>query len=90
MSKKVFNALVFIGVNLLVLGIVAGMILYTLTYKAVPVSAQHLWYATDLQTYLFWDHLITTIFGALCLASVNTVLIIDLRKQITTNAKKED
>ena len=91
MNKKMFNTLVFIGANLLVLGVVAGMILYTLMYTAIPVSAQHLWYATTLQNYLFWDHLITTIFGATILAGVNTFLILDLRKQKAIDElKKED
>ena len=31
-------------------------ILYTLTYTAVPLQAQHLWYAKDLHTYLTFQH----------------------------------
>ena len=79
MKERTFKALLFLGVNLLVLGITAGVILYTLTYTAVPVQSQHLWYGKDLQTYLFWDHLGITIIGVFALGIFNTLLAIELR-----------
>lgn len=80
MSKGLFTALVFIGVNLFIIGIVVGINLYSLTYTAVPVSAQHLWYGTDLSTYLFWSHLLATVVGVIGLAIANAFLIFDIKK----------
>ena len=79
MKERLFKALLFLGLNLLVLGITAGFILYTLTYTSVPVNAQHLWYGKDLQTYLFWNHLSTTSIGVFVAGIFNVLLAIELR-----------
>ena len=81
MKERTFKALLFLGLNLLVLGITAGIILYTLTYTSVPVNAQHLWYGKDLQTYLFWNHLGCTIMGVFVDGIFNILLAIELRQK---------
>ena len=79
MKERTFKVLLFLGLNLLVLGVTAGLILYTLTYTQVPVDAQHLWYGKDLQTYLFWDHLGCTAIGVFVAGIFNVLLAIELR-----------
>lgn len=54
-----------IAVAIIILVVCCAVICYTLTYKSVPVSAQHLWYATDLHTYLLYTHFGMTIVGVL-------------------------
>lgn len=79
MKERTSKILLFLIVNLVILGITAGVILYTLTYTAVPVQSQHLWYGKDLQTYLFWDHLGITVIGVFAAGIFNTLLAIELR-----------
>lgn len=52
--KNYWPVIVF---NLFITLIFVGGILYTLTYKSVPVQSQHLWY---LKIYLTWDHAFAT------------------------------
>ena len=80
MRRKTFEVLVFIGANLIIAAIVIAINLYTLTYTAVPVQSQHLWYATDLQTYIFWSHLFTTVIGVICMIAFDIFLIVEIVK----------
>lgn len=80
--KKLLNSKWFIPliINLLIVGIIVGTILYTLTYKSVPIQSQHEWYGNDLHTYLIFTHSIVTIIGIVLLAIVNLVLFIQDKK----------
>ena len=42
--------------NIYVVTLFCGLILYTLTYKSVPVDVQHLWFGQNLHTYLIYAH----------------------------------
>jgi hypothetical protein len=88
MRRKTFEVLVFTGANLIIAAIVIAINLYTLTYTAVPVQSQHLWYATDLQTYIFWSHLFTTVIGGVCMIAFDIFLIVEKIKD--SKAIKEE
>ena len=85
MKRNTAFALAFVFINVLTVAILIISNLYSLTYTAIPVSAQHLWYATDLSTYLFWTHAINTGIGLLIMLVCNAYLIINFR-----SLKKEE
>ena len=70
-----------IVVNIAIVAAIVGGILYTLTYKAVPVEAQHQFYGTNLHSYLVFEHAITTGIGILALVVVNIVLHITEKRR---------
>ena len=81
--------LAYLIFNLVIVVICVGIILYSLTYTSVPVNAQHLWYGTDLHTYLFWDHLFTTIGMFICMALITATVTLEYNK-LDKKAKKEE
>ena len=62
------------------LAIICGMILYTLTYKSVPIQSQHEWYGSDLHTYLIVTHSMMFGLGLFMMVVANILLIADMNQ----------
>ena len=63
-----------IVVNFLVVALFAGVILFSLTYQAVPVEAQHQFYGTNLHNYLIFEHSVLT-FSCVVVLIVGNIVI---------------
>ena len=76
MKKKIYEYKLFwfVVINLGILAIFAGIILYTLTYKSVPINMQHEFFGQDLHTYLVWEHALTTAIEVLLLVGANIAI----------------
>lgn len=60
-----------IVMNVLLTVICFGLLLYTLTYRQVPIQSQHLWYGDNLHTYLIFTHLLDTVLWFIGTAIIN-------------------
>jgi hypothetical protein len=81
MKKLVYSkAFWYIVLNVIIVGAIVGSILYTLTYKSVPLQYQHEWFGNDLHTFLVFDHSFTLGSGVICLAICNFGLACTLPK----------